>query len=69
MSQLWKILWDNAYLIIAAVLIAIGIILIISDDVLGDSTTGIAMILSILGLIPKWKQRRLLEAKNASKET
>lgn len=56
---------------IAAVLIAIGIILIISDDVLGDSTTGIAMILSILGLglIPKWKKRRLLEAKNASKET
>ena len=68
---MWKILWDNALLMIAAVLIAIGIILIISDDVLGDSTTGIAMILSIIriGLIPNWKKRKLLEAKNASKET
>ena len=50
MSQSWKLNWDKALLLVAVILIAMGIILILSDDVLGDRTTGIATIFGILGL-------------------
>lgn len=43
--------WDYAILALGVIMIAIGVILMVEGQILGDRTTGIATIIGLMGLI------------------
>lgn len=43
--------WDYAILALGVIMIAIGVILMVEGQILGDRTTGIATIIGLVGII------------------